>query len=180
MKTPKSKSLTLQTAEAFPKEIGALIIAWQKKCADAAADQIALTNDARKIGLLVSEWSGGQITFGFFQEHKATLPKVVTFDMLKKFSSIASKLPEAARTLDDARRVWQMEFQAAGLLQIPERQPQAASQRTRFMEMINIIGRLRAVIVEWLRDEPLVNWDADRRANIKEQMKPLIEFYEKL
>ena len=48
------------------------------------------------------------------------------------------------------------------------------------MEMINIIGRLRAVIVEWLRDEPLVNWDADRRANIKEQMKPLIEFYEKL
>jgi hypothetical protein len=180
MKTPKNKSLAVQTAEAFPKEIGALIIAWQKKCADAAADQIALTNDARKIGLLVSEWSGGQITFGFYQEHKSELPKLATFAMLKTFSSIASKLPEAAIKLDDVRRAWQMNFEAAGLLQIPERQPQIASQRTRFMELVNTIGRLRAVIVEWLRDDPLENWDEDRRANVKEQMKPLIEFYEKL
>jgi len=180
MRTPKSKSLTIQTAEVFPKEIGALIIAWQKKCAEAAEDQIQLTNAARQIGLLVTEWSGGQITFGFFTEHKSELPKQVTFSMLKTFTSIAEKLPEAVSKLDDARRVWQMEFQAAGLLQIPERQLQTASQRTKFMELVNHIGSLRTVIVEWLRDDPLENWDSQRRANVKEQMKPLIEFYEKL
>lgn len=181
MRTPKSKSLTVQTAEAFPKEIGALIIAWQKKCDTAATDQIQLTNEARQIGLLVQEWFGGQISFGFYQENKAKLPKEITFEMLKTFSSIANKLPQPASKLDDARRVWQMEFQAAGLLQIPERQPQSASGTTRFMHLVNRIGALRAVIHEWLRDEPLESWDDDLRSNVKEQMKPLVEdFYAKL
>ena len=179
MKT--EKSLAVQTAETFPKEIGGRVIAFQKQCHDAAEDQIKLTNLAREIGLLVKEWAGGQITFGFFQEHKDALPKQVSFEMLKTFSSIATKLPDVVSKLDDARRVWQMEFQAAGLLQISERQAQqTASQRTKFMFLVNCIGRLRMVIVEWLRDDPLDTWSADRKKNVKEQLKPLVEFFEKL
>ncbi len=177
----KTESLEVQAAEKTAKEIGELVVAFQKKCATVADEQIEITNDARRIGLMVQEWTGtDQITFGFFQAHKAALPKKVTFEMLKTFSSIATRLTDAVSTLDDVRRVWQPTFQTAGLLQIPERQPQSVSQTTPFIDLVNRIGAVRLALAQWTRDEPLEDWEQDRRANVKEQMKPLVEFYETL
>ena len=141
-------SLKIQAAEITPATIGAAICEFQKKCAGHAESQIALTNEARKIGLLVQSWTGHeQISFEFFNRHKAELPKQVSFQSLKTFVAIANKLPGAVKRLDDARRAWQQTFLAAGLMELPERtERQKPADMTHYMELVNRLGNVRNVI----------------------------------
>lgn len=181
MKTDKS-SLQVQAAEITSKTIGAAIVSFQKKCAGHAASQIALTNEARRIGLLVQTWCGHeQMNFEFWQKHKTELPKDVSFGMLKTFISIATRVPDAVDNLEDARRVWQPSFQAAGLLEIPERtEQQQQSSISRYAELVNRIGNVRNVLADWNRDEPFETWNIETRQAVAGQIKPLAELYRQL
>ncbi len=180
MKT--EKSLKVQASEITPKTIGAAIVEFQKKCASHAASQIALTNEAREIGLLVQSWCGHtQMNFDFWQRHRTELPKKVTFEMLKTFVAIATRMPDTVEKLEDARRVWQLDFQAAGLLQIPERiERQHQTSVSHYSELLNRIGAVRNVLVEWNRDEPFETWNPETRQTVAAQIKPLADFYRQL
>lgn len=175
-------TLEVQAAEALPKQIGDLVLAFQAKCASLAAGQVQITNDAREIGLLVQSWTGHeQMTLGFFVQHQRELPNQITFEMLKTFIAIARRVPEEVTQLTDARRVWQLDFMAAGLLSLPQRtKQQARSTTTKFMDFVNRIGAVRHVLVDWNRDEPFETWNAETREAVKAQLRPLAEFYESL
>jgi hypothetical protein len=175
-------SLKTKASEVTPQTIGAAICDFQKKCAGHAESQIALTNEARKIGLLVQAWTGHeQISFDFFNRHKAELPKQVSYQSLKTFVAIANKLPGAVKRLDDARKVWQATFESAGLLELPERSvPQKRADMTHYMELVNRLGNVRNVIADWLRDEPAETWNAETRKAVAAQIKPLADFYRQL
>lgn len=175
-------SIKTQAAEITPATIGAAIIAFQKKCEGHAASQVALTNQAREIGLLVQSWTGHeQVSFEFYNRHKAELPKQVSFQSLKTFVAIANKLPGAVKRLDEARKVWQATFESVGLLELPERTaPQKAAAMTHYMELVNRLGIVRNVIADWLRDEPAETWNMETRQAVAAQIKPLADFYRQL
>lgn len=137
----------------------------------ATADAIiAHVNDAREIGLLLNEWSQGQFTLTFHNTQSAQLG--LPFDKLRCFVRIASRLPEPAATLDDAKAVMQLDFQTAGLIAIPESSPPKASTITPFVIFTNRIGQLREAITK-------VSDDMDRDA-VKAQLRPIVEFYQTL
>lgn len=175
-------SIKTQAAEITPATIGAAIIAFQKKCEGHAASQVALTNQAREIGLIIQTWTGHeQISFEFWNRHKAELPKQVSFQSLKTFVAIANKLPGTVKRLDEARRAWQQTFLAAGLMELPERtERQKPADMTHYMELVNRLGNVRNVIADWLRDEPAENWNAETRRAVAAQIKPLADFYRQL
>lgn len=180
MKT--DKSLQSKTAEAMPQTIGAAILEFQKKCTTVAASQIELTNEARRIGLLVQSWCGhDQMNFQFWENHRAELPKGVSFEMVKTFVAIARRVPDEVEKLEDARRVWQMDFQAAGLLELPERtERQQPASLPRFVQLMNTIGNARNVLADWNRDEPFEAWSGETRQAVAAQLKPLAELYREL
>jgi hypothetical protein len=178
-----NQSLQSQAAEKFPEEIGARIIAFKDRADSLAADHVALTNEARHIGRLVQAWCAHeQLTLGFFEARRQSLPPAVTFEMLKTFASIASRLGnKPAAVIADCRRSWQQEFQAVGLLQIPERSgPQVRHVVSPFVEFVNHLGATRGVLARWNRDEPFQNWSAETREAVRGQLRPLVDFYEAL
>lgn len=176
------KSLQTLAAEVTPATIGAAIVAFQNKCNGHAEAQISLTNEAREIGLLVQAWCGHeQLSFEFWQRHRSELPKEVSYSMLKTFVSISHRLPSKADKLEDARRVWQQTFESVGLLEITERtEAHKSSAVTRYTKLINQLGVLRNLLVDWNRDEPFESWSADTRASVAGQLKPLAELYQRL
>ena len=176
-------TLEIQAAEILPQEIGNRILDFERKCAGVAEMQIDLTNEARLIGLMVQQWTGGhkQIDFEFFQRHQHQLPKACTFERLKKFVHLANRLPEPATHIEQTRRVWQMEFQAGGMLALPERtEPQQRIGVSPYTELVNAIGIVRNIIVRWDRDQPLRSWDAETRLNVKLQLQPLMDLHREL
>lgn len=180
--TTTHPTLEVQAAEMLPREIGALVLAFKAKCADLAESQIEITNEARKIGLTIQAWcKHEQLTLGFYCQHQSELPKEVTFTMLKQFVAIARKLPAKATDLTDARKVWQMDFQAAGLLELPERTTaQTKSTITPYADLVNRIGSVREVLVGWNRNQPFETWPDETRAAVRMQLAPLVELYESL
>jgi hypothetical protein len=177
-----TKSLQIRAAEITPATIGTSILEFQKKCARHAETQIALTNEARAIGVLLQAWCGHeQMSFEFWQRHKGELPKQVSFAMLKTFVSIAHRLPDNVDKLAAARRVWQQTFESVGLLEIPERtETQKAGSVPRYTELVNRLGIVRGVLAEWNRDEPFETWNDETRAAVAGQLRPLAELYHAL
>lgn len=142
---------------------------------------VAHANKARNIGLLIGSWSGQeQISFEFYLDHAKDLRESIPFETLKMFVTIARRLPEPATTIADVRSMWQLDFIACGLLALPERGAEHASQTTPYCALLNRIGGVRAEINKWINERPLAQWDEDTRQNVRAQLKPLIEFYESL
>jgi hypothetical protein len=171
----------LLASEEFPKTISAAVLAFEAKCAGHAKGQVALTNEARRIGLLVQAWTRrDQITFGFYKRHQGELPKEVTYKSLKTFVQIARQLPAKVDSLADARKVWQQTFQTAGLLELPERIHQKPSGVSHYMKLVDRIGNVRNVLADWNRDEPFESWTKDTRAAVAGQLRPLADLYRQL
>lgn len=162
--------MNTQLAKTFAATIADKIKAFDasgKRTADAIVDHV---NDAREIGLLLNEWSQGQFTLTFHNRESAQLG--LPFDKLRSFVRIASRLPEPATTLDEAKAVLQLDFQTAGLIAIPESTAPKASSITPFVMFTNRIGQLREAITK-------VGDVADKTA-LKAQLKPIVEFYQTL
>lgn len=139
-------------------------------------DMIGYTNEARAVGLLLKEWSGDQFTFDFFQANQSLLP--MSFQNAKAFVSVANRMEQPATSINDARHVWQLDFQAAGLLVIPESFAQHKSIAVApAVKLSNRIGVVREIIHDWVEDAPVEDWDADTRDTVAGQLKPLVDFY---
>lgn len=181
MKTTKT-SIEKPAPENLPAAIGSAILDFRKQCADVAASQIELTNRARAIGCMVQSWCGHQqMNFQFFQNHRAELPKEISFTALKNFVAIARRLPGKVDTLADARRVWQATFESAGLLELPERtERQNPASVSRFVELVKCLGKVREVLSGWNRDQPFETWTAETRQAVAAQIEPLAKFHRQL
>lgn len=139
---------------------------------------VEFTNDARELGILIKQWCGEQITFDFYHKNKDEC--AVPLDRLKAFISIANRMQEKATTLEDAKPFIQSDFQAAGLLTMPEQAPQRSIAPTPFVEFTNRLVNVREVINKWTSAEPVDRWDQATRLQVKGQLKPFIELYAKL
>lgn len=139
-------------------------------------DLVSYTNEARAVGLLLKEWSGDQFTFDFFKANESVLP--MSFQNAKAFVSVANRMEQPATTINDARHVWQLDFQAAGLLVIPESFAQhKAIAVAPAVKLSNRIGVVREIIHDWVEDTPVEDWDDDTRDTVAGQLKPLVDFY---
>lgn len=175
--------LEIEAAEILPQEIGNRVLAFERKCVGVAEMQVDLTNEARLIGLMIQQWTGGhqQISFEFFQRHERQLPKECTFERLKTFTHIANRLPQPATRVEQTRQVWQLEFQAGGVLEPSHRvAPQQRAITTPYTQFVNAVGDVRNIIVRWNRDQPIDSWDDETRASVKAQLQPLIELHQRL
>lgn len=172
----------IEPTSSLPKEIGQMLLGFNAKCSDLASTHVELTNEARKIGMAIQQWCGHrQITLSFFENHKSELPARVTFEQVRTFVFISNKLPKPALSLADARTVWQEDFVAAGLLEMPKRlAKQTPTNQTHYGEFLSRLGKLRSELHDWLRDEPFDEWTEEARAVVKQQLTPLVQFHSQL
>lgn len=169
-------------AAAYPKEIGSLVREFISKSRAVAADKVALTNSARQIGLMISSWCGHeQPTFDFYQKHQAEIPAELTWDMVRTFVAISHKLAKPVERIEEVKQCWQLDFQAAGIMELPTRNaPQSRANVTDFILFTNKIANVRGCLVEWNTREPFEEWTDATRAAVKQQLQPLAEFYNEL
>jgi hypothetical protein len=156
-------------------EINKRYAEYEVKAAAVANSCIDLTNEARAIGILVKEWCREQLTFEFYFKNKSQCD--VPFDRLKAFVSIANRLADKAESPEDAKPFIQVDFQAAGLLTMPEQAPQQSIAVTPFVELTNRLGVVREVIKKWTDSAPVASWDDMTREQVKGQLRPLVELY---
>lgn len=169
-------STELQTA--LLAEINRRYEEHQSKGIQVGNSLVEFTNDARELGILIKQWCGEQITFEFFHKNKDQC--AVPLDRLKAFISIANRMQEKATTLEDAKPFIQSDFQAAGLLTMPEQTPQRSIAPTPFVEFTNRIGNAREVVNKWISNQPVEQWDQATRLQVKGVIKPFVELFEML
>lgn len=159
-----------ELTQSFITTIAEKVAAFDASGARTASAIIGHVNAAREIGLLLNEWSQGQFTLTFHNAQSSQLN--IPFDKLRSFVRIASRLPEPATTLDEAKAVIQLDFQTAGLITMPESTAPKASNITPFVMFTNRIGQLREVITKLA--------DVEDKEAVKRQLEPIVEYYQTL
>lgn len=185
MKTSIAKLPTLAAAE-YPKAIAEAFAQFEDDSGVVESGVIRAANNARHIGILLKEWMGHeQMKFEFFQgwvrENSPKLPKGFDGDKIKKFISIANKLPEPVADFQQAKEALQLTFEAAGMIEVVARTlPQKASPITPLTFFLNAFGSVKEKVEKWIEDEPLDDWPGDRRTTVKEELKWAHDLYERL
>lgn len=165
--------------KSFASEIRERFNAFVTKGRAMRDDMVNHTNDCRAIGLLLKEWSNNQFTFDFYQKHEEVL--VMEYKQAKAFISVANRMEEPAETIEDARMVWQLDFQAAGLLAVPESfAPQQSHYTAPAVKLMGKIRSVREVLSRWLEEKPADKWDDEERETVVGQLEPLVKFYEEI
>ena len=169
----------LAAHEELAAEVRRLFGAFEKQGRALGESLVEHVNTGRQIGLLLKEWQGReQVTFEFFHRHQEQLP--FAFDTAQRFVSMANRMPGPAESVDDARRVLQLDFQAAGLLNLPERGPQIAHAPTGFVMFVGALGAAKERFLKWTDDEPVEQWPPASRETVRAKLRPFVELYERL
>lgn len=134
---------------------------------DAAAKSISSgtiqsANLAREIGLHLQTLCGHeQMKLSFWQTHceKALRFK---FESAKLFISVANKMTEPAKTLNDAVPFVQTILQADGILLLPERtETQQRATISVFQKVLAEITMIRVGYKKALKERPMEQWEAN-------------------
>lgn len=111
----KSQSVEVDTINKSLGEFSAI-------CDDMSADTIRAANKSREIGLhLITLCGHEQVSFEFWRTHCEGKVKC-SFDQAKRHVSTAHKMPEPAKTIEDAAPFVQSLLFAAHLLEEPHRE----------------------------------------------------------
>lgn len=164
MKPEEPSPIALAAHQAGIDKINTLYVRLLEVASTAADTKIKAANIAREMGIHLQELSGHvQINFQFFLGIQSQLPKEFCFESAKKCVMIANQFPKPLKTLEEAKRVEQITFQAAGLLEMPEsRQLQYLSPVTPLTLFANTLGAAKERFQKWIEDEPMENWEKDR------------------
>jgi hypothetical protein len=172
---------TTALQKSFKQQIARWYEKFESQGKDLAGGLVEHFNTARRIGILIQEWSGHeQITFTFFNAHQKELP--FSFDVAKHFVFLANRLDKPAKKLEDIPpRLWQMDFQAAGLLTLPDSVPHdRATALPIYVQFTKCLGDAKERFWKWTADEPVESRPADVKLDVKTELKPFVDLYARL
>lgn len=180
--TQMTPTLPAAAREATIKRIERLFTLLKAKAGVAAHAEIDGVNLAREIGVYLQELSGHeQLKMPFFQSIQAQLPAELDFAKAQKCVSLANNLSAPVKTLEEARRVSQMVFQAAGFLELAApNETRKASAEPHLTVFVNTLCTARERFQKWMESEPVEKWPSERKESVKAEIKWAVELYQKL
>lgn len=130
-------------------------------CKSMGDTTVNAVNKSREIGLHLIALSGHeQLSLEFWQKH-CEGNVGCSFDQAKKHVALAHKMPQPAKTLDEAAPHIQGLFFAADLIESPVRtESQHALGINLFQKFLHEVTTIRQTFDKSLREHPMVNWKA--------------------
>lgn len=94
---------------------------------------------------------------------------------------VAKILPEPITSLPEGVRVLSDVFRMSNALPEPEgRGAETAHEPEFFSKTVKHLSGFLATVSKWREGEPLEKWSAKRREDLRDQIRPVVEFYEAL
>lgn len=138
------------------KTINTALSEFETGCGDMAKVTVHTVNTSRKIGLHLMTMCGHeQISFEFWRAHCEGKIKC-TFEQAKSHVAVAHKLPEPAKTIQEAAKVIQTCWLAANLIEMPVREESQRALNISFLQKaLAGITTVRATFEKAWREVPI-------------------------